>query len=104
MNADAAHTEIDELAGNGGSGRGCDPLCKNPGSSSSRSCTTPREIRAVMCSTNAIESLNARYRRAVKARGNFPTEQAAIECLPRNRSLDPTGRAGHGGRCDGSQL
>jgi hypothetical protein len=26
--------------------------------------------------TNAIESLNARYRRAVKARGHFPTEQA----------------------------
>jgi transposase-like protein len=35
------------------------------------------EIRQVLCSTNAIESLNARYRRAVKARGHFPTEQAA---------------------------
>jgi hypothetical protein len=35
------------------------------------------EIRKVICSTNAIESLNARYRRAVKARGHFPTEQAA---------------------------
>ncbi len=34
------------------------------------------EIRTVLCSTNAIESLNARYRRAVKARGHFPTEQA----------------------------
>src|SRR6266480_1051735 len=34
------------------------------------------EIRQVLCSTNAIESLNARYRRAVKARGHFPTEQA----------------------------
>jgi len=34
------------------------------------------EIRKVICSTNAIESLNARYRRAVKARGHFPTEQA----------------------------
>lgn len=31
------------------------------------------EIRQVLCSTNAIESLNARYRRAVKARGHFPT-------------------------------
>ncbi len=29
------------------------------------------EIRRVICSTNAIESLNARYRRAVKARGHF---------------------------------
>ena len=34
------------------------------------------EIRRVICSTNAIESLNARYRRAVKARGHFPNEQA----------------------------
>ncbi len=34
------------------------------------------EIRKVICSTSAIESLNARYRRAVKARGHFPTEQA----------------------------
>jgi putative transposase len=34
------------------------------------------EIRRMICSTNAIESLNARYRRAVRARGHFPTEQA----------------------------
>jgi putative transposase len=51
------------------------------------------EIRTVLCSTNAIESLNARYRRAVKARGHFPTEQAAMKCLYLvTRSLDPTGR------------
>jgi transposase-like protein len=50
------------------------------------------EIRAVLCSTNAIESLNARYRRAIKARGHFPTEQAALKCLYLvTRSLDPTG-------------
>jgi transposase-like protein len=51
------------------------------------------EIRRVLCSTNAIESLNARYRRAVKARGHFPSEQAAMKCLYLvTRSLDPTGR------------
>src|SRR5512132_4728638 len=51
------------------------------------------EIRRVLCSTNAIESLNARYRRAVKARGHFPSEQAALKCLYLvTRSLDPTGR------------
>ena len=50
------------------------------------------EIRKVICSTNAIESLNARYRRAVKARGHFPTEQAAMKCLYLvTRSLDPKG-------------
>jgi transposase-like protein len=50
------------------------------------------EIRKVICSTNAIESLNARYRRAIKARGHFPNEQAALKCLYLvTRSLDPTG-------------
>jgi len=39
------------------------------------------EIRRVICSTNAVESLNARYRRAIRARGHFPTEQAAMKCL-----------------------
>ena len=49
--------------------------------------------KKVICSTNAIESLNARYRRAVRARGHFPTEQAALKCLYLvTRSLDPTGR------------
>jgi putative transposase len=51
------------------------------------------EIRKIICSTNAIESLNARYRRAVRARGHFPTEQAALKCLYLvTRSLDPTGK------------
>ena len=51
------------------------------------------EVRRVIFSTNAIESLNARFRRAVRARGHFPNEQAAIKCLYLAlRSLDPTGR------------
>jgi putative transposase len=51
------------------------------------------EIRRIIATTNAIESLNARYRRAVRARGHFPTEQAALKCLYLvTRSLDPTGR------------
>jgi transposase-like protein len=50
------------------------------------------EIRRVISSTNAIESLNARYRRAVKARGHFPNEQAALKVLYLvTRSLDPKG-------------
>ena len=51
------------------------------------------EIRRVICSTNAIESLNARYRRAVRARGHFPSDQAALKCLYlATRALDPTGK------------
>jgi transposase-like protein len=50
------------------------------------------EIRKVICSTNAIESVNARIRRAVKARGHFPNEQAALKCVYLAvMSLDPTG-------------
>ena len=50
------------------------------------------EIRRVICSTNAIESVNARIRRAVKARGHFPTETAALKCVYLAiMSLDPTG-------------
>jgi transposase-like protein len=51
------------------------------------------DIRRIICTTNAIESLNARYRRAVNARGHFPNDQAALKCLYLvTRSLDPTGK------------
>jgi transposase-like protein len=50
------------------------------------------EIRRVLCSTNAIESMNARYRRAVDSKGHFPTETAALKTLYLvTRSLDPKG-------------
>jgi len=53
-----------------------------------------KDIRRVICTTNAIESLNARFRRAVRARGHFPNDQAALKCLYLvARSLDPQGRA-----------
>jgi transposase-like protein len=51
------------------------------------------EIRKVICSTNAIESVNARIRKAVRARGHFPTEMAALKCVYLAlMSLDPTGK------------
>lgn len=50
-------------------------------------------IRRIVCTTNAIESVNARIRRAVKARGHFPNEQAALKCVYMAiMSLDPTGK------------
>jgi len=54
--------------------------------------TTWRSARSSPA-TNAIESLNARYRRAVRARGPFPNDTAALKCLYLvTRALDPTGR------------
>lgn len=51
------------------------------------------EIRRIVYTANAIESVNARIRRAVKARGHFPEEQAALKCVYMAiMSLDPTGK------------
>lgn len=51
------------------------------------------EIRRIVCTTNAIESVNARIRKAVRARGHFPNEQAALKCVYLAvMSLDPTGQ------------
>ena len=39
----------------------------------------PPEIRKLIYTTNGIESLNSRFRQAVRRRGHFPTEQAAMK-------------------------
>jgi putative transposase len=41
----------------------------------------PREIRKIIYTTNAVESLNARFRQATRRRGHFPNEQAALKVL-----------------------
>ena len=41
----------------------------------------PLELRRIVYTTNAIESLNARFRRAVRHRGHFPNEQSALKVL-----------------------
>ena len=52
------------------------------------------EVRKILCSTNAVESFNRRYRRAIRARGHSPTDQAALKCLYLvTRSWTPSGAA-----------
>ena len=41
----------------------------------------PPEVRRVVYTTNAIEALNSKLRRAVRARGHFPTDEAAMKLL-----------------------
>ena len=41
----------------------------------------PEPVRWIIYTTNAIESLNAKLRRAIRARGHFPTEEAAMKLL-----------------------
>lgn len=41
----------------------------------------PAPIRKLVYTTNAIESLNSRFRHAARRRGHFPNEQAALKVL-----------------------
>ena len=41
----------------------------------------PESVRRIIYTTNQIEALNSKLRRAVRARGHFPTDEAAIKLL-----------------------
>ena len=41
----------------------------------------PEEVRRIVYTTNAIEALNAQLQRAVRARGHFPSDDAATKLL-----------------------
>jgi putative transposase len=41
----------------------------------------PEDVRKIVYTTNAIEALNSKLRRAVRARGHFPTDDAALKLL-----------------------
>ncbi len=63
----------------------------------------PDAIRQVVRTTNAIESLNARYRRGAQACGHFPNEQAALKRLHLAAlALDPQAAAAGAGTTAGS--
>jgi putative transposase len=38
-------------------------------------------VRRIVYTTNAVEALNAKLRRAVKIRGHFPTDEAATKLI-----------------------
>ena len=41
----------------------------------------PGDVRRLVYTTNAIEALNSKLRRAVRTRGHFPTDEAALKLL-----------------------
>ena len=41
----------------------------------------PEAVRRIIYTTNAIEALNAKLRRAVKIRGHFPNDEAATKLI-----------------------
>lgn len=41
----------------------------------------PAEVRRILYTPNAIEALNAKLRSAVRSRGHFPTDEAALKLL-----------------------
>ena len=61
----------------------------------------PPELRRVVYTTNAVESLNARFRRAVRHRGHFPNEQAAMKVLYLVAATKRTNRENLTGKTNG---
>ena len=57
----------------------------------------PPEVRRVIYTTNAIESVNARLRKIIKTRGHFPSDDAATKLiwLALSNITKDWGRAGH---------
>jgi len=41
----------------------------------------PPEVRRILTTTNAIESLHMQLRKAIKTRGHFPSDEAAVRLL-----------------------
>ena len=41
----------------------------------------PEDVRRIVYTTNAIEALNSKLRRAVRTRGHFPGDEAAMNLL-----------------------
>jgi putative transposase len=57
----------------------------------------PPDVRRVIYTTNAIESVNARLRKIIKTRGHFPSDDAATKLiwLALRNITEDWGRAGH---------
>ena len=60
----------------------------------------PPEVRRIIYTTNAIESLNSSLRSAVSRRGHFPNDEAALKllflCLAQDRTKLENGPHGNG--------
>ncbi len=61
----------------------------------------PIELRRLVYTTNSIESLNSRFRKAVQHRGHFPTEQSALKVLYLVATERRKNRANPAGRVNG---
>lgn len=62
-----------------GSGRGREVLAA--GADSLRCSPIRPDIRKVIYTTNAVESLNMSLRKVIKTRGSFPSQEAAMKLL-----------------------
>ena len=61
----------------------------------------PVEVRKIIYTTNAIESLNARFRAATRRRGHFPDEQSALKVLYLAAHQRDKNKANPAGRING---
>lgn len=61
----------------------------------------PIELRTIVYTTNAVESLNSRFRKAVQRRTHFPNETAALKVLYLVAQEKKTGRSNPIGQING---
>lgn len=81
-NADAAETEFSDFCAEWeGKYPAMIRLWRNNWENFTPFLAYPPELRRLIYTTNAIESLNARFRQATRRRGHFPNEQAALKVL-----------------------
>lgn len=66
----------------------------------------PPQVRRVICTTNAIESVDARLRKIIKTRGHFPSDDAATKLiwLALRNITEDWGRAANSWKCAMNQF
>ncbi len=92
--ADAALTEFEQ----GAWGRKCPPIAaawRRQWTQVIPFFAYPAEVRKIIYTTNAIESLHMRLRKIVKNRGHFPSDEAANFCSSPCAISSKTGRCHH---------
>ena len=62
-------------------GENIPPSRRPGGATGTESFAFPEAVRRIIYTTNAIEALNAKLRRAVKIRGHLPNDEAATKLI-----------------------
>src|SRR6195952_1983084 len=81
VTADEAELQLSEFAGKGPKDPGIAKLWRDNWERVIPFFAFPEEVRKVVYTTNAVESLHMSLRKIIKTRGSFPTQEAAFKLL-----------------------